>query len=83
MKTTNNTKQAMALQEYVEKLKALGVFEAFERNLKSGTLDCTIQEFIDYWEFEVHMTFHRFISAAFYWNDTPEGFAFWSKIANS
>ncbi len=71
----------MKATQHIEKLKALGVFDAFERNLKSGTLDCTIQEFIDYWRFEGPVTFHRFISASFYWNDTPEGFAFWSKIA--
>ena len=73
----------MKATQHIEKLKALGVFDAFERNLKSGTLDSTIQEYIDYWKCEGHIPFHRFISAAFYWNDTPEGLAFWSNIANS
>ena len=73
----------MKANEHIEKLKALGVFEEFERNLKSDTLDASIQEYIDYWRFESPVPFHRFISAAFYWNDTQEGLSFWSKIANS
>ncbi len=73
----------MKANQHIEKLKALGVFEAFERNLKSDTLDRTIKEYIDYWERKEPISFFRFISGAFYWEDTSEGHDFWLKIANS
>jgi hypothetical protein len=72
----------MKANEHIEKLKALGVFEAFERNLKSGLIIRTIQEYIGYFE-NNHITFKRFVSCAFTWDETPEGHNFWSNIVKN
>jgi len=79
----NKQKRDIKTKEHIEKLKSLGVFEAFERNLKSDALKSTIQEHIDYWNRKDHAPFERFVSSAFYWAETPEGLKFWAKIANS
>lgn len=73
----------MKTNEHIEKLKSLGVLEAFERNLKSGSLKSTIQEYIDSWKHKYPIPFHRFVLGAFYWEETPEGHYFWLKIAES
>lgn len=73
----------MKADQHIETLKALGVFEAFERNLKMRTLNTTIQEYIDSWKYKDHITFQIFVSDAFPWARTPEGLPFWLNIANS
>ena len=69
----------MKANEHIKTLEALGVFEAFERNLKSGLSKSTIQEHIDYFD-NNHITFQGFVSSAFCWEDTPEGHLFWADI---
>lgn len=59
---------------YIEKLKALGVYDQWLANMKL--------------QFEVRMIFftaitdfNSFISATMLWTDTPEGSVFWKNVA--
>ena len=72
----------MELQEYVEKLKALEVYDQFANNLKAmGSL--TIEEYYGTGKENQNGSFKSLLSCAFAWYFTPEGHNFWSKIANS
>lgn len=62
---------------HVAKLKSLGVYDKFEKNLAAW---CTVPEYVEM--VGVDATWHSFIEAAFVWGITAEGFKFWDKIAN-
>lgn len=72
----------MELQEYVEKLKALEVYDQFANNLKAmGSL--TVEEYFMTFKEFMDGSFWSFLSWAFPWYFTTEGHDFWSNIANS
>lgn len=65
--------------EYIEKLKALGVYDAWLANVKAqynkyGGVFTTTGEV---------GSFYDLIDRPLLWQDTKEGVVFWKKIANS
>ncbi len=68
------------MHEFEKKLRKAGALRKFKRNLKKHT-NAT-------WTFERHLEmtgegdFPSFICTAFIWEDTPDGFEYWSNIAN-
>lgn len=66
--------------EYVDKLKALGVYDAWLTNVKSDYNDN-----LDFWinGMECAISWKWFIETSFSWNLAPEGFDYWENIGNS
>lgn len=65
-------------KEFEIKLKQLRIKNKFVNNLKLRVNKCS---FDGYLGIENYPNWHTFISSAFDWNITPEGFKFWSNIA--
>lgn len=61
---------------HVAKLKSLGVYEKFEKNLATRS---TIAGYVEY---AGDRSWSDLIYAAFDWASTPEGHGFWERIAN-
>ena len=72
----------MELQDYVEKLRELEVYDQFANNLNAFR-SLTVEEYIMTDDGGLDGYFRSFISCAFAWYFAPEGLKFWSKIANS
>jgi len=63
--------------EFDEKLKKLRVKTRFLNNLKKKRANPKmILQRLNTYE-----TFNEFISEAFYWEDTPEGYDYWDEIS--
>lgn len=62
---------------YIDKLKALGCYDAWLSNLKDSKPSDFKLIHISNYNF-----FQSFISGSFLWVSTPEGREFWSDISN-
>lgn len=63
--------------EYIDKLKKLGVYDAWLSNVKIQYAkygDCFTRPFD---------SFYQVVCLPLMWEDTPEGHDFWRKISNS
>ena len=63
--------------QHAEKLKQLGVYKQFLRNLRrSGRLISKHNKKTEFF------TFPNYVLSAFVFEGTPEGYEFWSNISN-
>lgn len=63
--------------EYIDKLKQLGVYDAWLANLKNETISPADEK--DMYE---AIDFQTLIKASFIWTDATEGFDFWAEISD-
>jgi hypothetical protein len=69
----------MTSKNCINKLKRLGVYKQFKRNV--GLRGSSIKRYRHSYDDDTIHTFLIFMLGAFIWSRTPEGYDFWSNIS--